>query len=137
MKTTYDEKNIKEALSQSPKGISPTDNRINYLMKAKALREKRNSERRETFTNRNGNGYLTPFARRNLAIDQEGDISIPSTLTIHRPSIGPIEVPLDLMPKDIKKHKNASIFTNSLLAGDAVGYAHLDGGPGTTRNKNL
>lgn len=45
-----------------------------------------------------------------------------------------IAVPSDFKPKDIIKRKNDSLFTNSLLAGDAPGYAFLEGGPRTTRN---
>ena len=42
--------------------------------------------------------------------------------------MGPIAVPKDFTIKKKSMHKNESQFTNSLLAGDAKGYAHIPGG---------
>ena len=41
---------------------------------------------------------------------------------------GPIGLPTNIKAKDVSRNKNESIFTNSLLAGDSKGYAHLTGG---------
>jgi len=68
-------------MNQSPRGISPTESRIDYLMKAKSLREKKNGERRDTSATVNEIGYLTPFTRRNMTIDHGKDSTVSGAFT--------------------------------------------------------
>ena len=42
-------RSIKDAMSDSPRGISPTDKRVEYLLKAKHKRNQRNEDRRSNF----------------------------------------------------------------------------------------
>ena len=44
--TPQTQRRIKDEMSRSPKGISPTDKRVKYLMKAKASRAEKNNERK-------------------------------------------------------------------------------------------
>ena len=50
---------IKKELEQSPRGISPTKKRIEYLTKVKELRQLRNEERRNFSTTKNS--LITPL----------------------------------------------------------------------------
>ena len=72
-----------------------------------------------------------------MTLDQSQKQSMATTtsfLSTPRRSLGPINVPQDMTPLEEIKHKNSSNFTVSLLAGDAVGYAHVRGGPLAGRN---
>ena len=51
--------------------------------------------------------------------------------------MGPIAVPKDFTIKKKSMHKNESQFTNSLLAGDAKGYAHMPGAGSAGRNTSI
>jgi len=59
----------------------------------------------------------------------ESYLLTPAALNTRRHTIGPQAIPQDLKPRVEVKSKNHSFFTQSLLGGDAPGYAHLQGGP--------
>lgn len=108
-------------MSQSPRGISPTEKRVDYLMQAKTKRLQRNHVRRNTMDGSNpfqNDEFSSAISRRRMTGEMTGAIGVPT----------------DFKPKDIIKRKNDSLFTNSLLAGDAPGYAFIEGGPRTTRH---
>ena len=54
----------------------------------------------------------------------------------NRRTVGPIGLPENLTPRDFAKHKNESMFTSSLISGDAAGYGHIAGGPQANRKPN-
>ena len=59
---------IKEELERSPRGISPTEKRIEYLTKVKALRTLRNEERRN-FSSTTKNSMTDPL--RDAIVENE------------------------------------------------------------------
>ena len=126
---THDHEKIRSEMNNSPRGISPTDSRLNFLMKAKLERTQRNQQRRQLFTttnylsanrdeaalaplpsstrNSNNASQLTNFHKRHKTIDHGPLESVGgSVLGRHRNSVGPIGVPADPTPKDEFKHKN-------------------------------
>ena len=136
---------VRDDMSQSPRGISPTDRRVDYLVKAKAARQMKNEHRRKMShahtpmgtrdplgpliikksRNDNASSNMTSFGGRKMTLDLQ---SMPPNHTAMRMAGGPIAMPTDMTPKDLRKYKNESPFTNSLLAGDVPGYAHMHGG---------
>ena len=49
----HDQDKIRNEMNNSPRGISPTESRLNFLMKAKLERTQRNEQRRQMFTTTN------------------------------------------------------------------------------------
>ena len=82
---------------------------------------------------------LSNFSKRNMTIDMgdQRNTVVPSAFSTERHSVGPIALPQDFTPQAERKHKNQSLFTNSLLAGDAPGYGHIQGGPKAGRQSNM
>ena len=65
--TPKNSSSIKEELQRSPRGISPTEKRIEYLTKVKALRTLRNEERRN-FSCTTKNSMTDPL--QDVAVDE-------------------------------------------------------------------
>ena len=129
---------IRKDMSMSPRGVSPTESRVEFLLKAKEQRHLRNEKRRNNSqfgtmvtpkTSRDGvsNSNMSKYGhsrRMTLNIDQSYSLA-PSALSTRRQTQGPVMVPRDMTPQNIAKSKNESIFTRSLLTGGQSGYAHV------------
>ena len=60
-------------MSQSPRGCSPTDKRIEYLVKGKAARSRRNEDRRNFYMTQTGgtDASTNAFGRRKMTVDNK------------------------------------------------------------------